>query len=212
MQTPAQDRLKKLVHKNKTSVAESLKELVDLKSKTTSSAKINKPKSGFSSTKKAHIIAKSTNDVVDSAKQIEIRINRSVESIRKKNVNEFDKSTEDEIPPLFASKNIAQERLRSLQRNLSVNTTQIDHDATRVFGESFGIENAQHGSTTDNIDEEMDWEPCEDANYTFQHLESMAVDILNESAYIIPDTNVFLDSLASIKSVIEKGLLSNSRL
>lgn len=118
-------------------------------------------------------------------------------------------AVDDDIPVLFPPKNPAQERLLSLQNSLTDNSSEIrcDHDAAQVFGDTFGIESAKPAPSVANMDEEMDWEPCEDSTYTFQQLESMVVDVdvLTESAYIIPDTNVFLDSLAPIKSVIGRG-------
>lgn len=188
--------------KDKTGFTETLREhLVDSKSKTTGSTRNVKPKLRFASPKKPHIVAKSTTDVVDSAKSS--KTSNSAKLFQNESITEFDKSTQNAVPPSFSSKNIAQERLASLQLSLSINN--VDPDASLVFGAGFGIDSAQLSSVPDHMDEEMDWEPCDDANYTFQQLESMAVDVLTESAYIIPDTNVFIDSLASIKSVIEKG-------
>lgn len=208
LRTPAQDRLNNIVKKSKSAVAESLKELFDSKSSTDSN-KRDKTKSRFSDAKKQQNVVKFAKNIVDSAKTVQPVNKALIESFRSKNVNKVDKSSQDEIPALFPPKNLAQERLRSIQQSLSSNDSQshIENDATRVFSESFGIDNnIQRKSVSTTVpDEEMDWEPMNDTDYSFQELESMAVDVLTESAYIIPDTNVFLDSLASIKSVIEKG-------
>lgn len=191
--------------KDKTGFTETLREhLVDSNSKTTGSTRNVKPKRRFASPKKPHIVAKSTIDVVDSAKSS--KTSNSAKLFQNESITKVDNSTQNAVPPSFSSKNIAQERLASLQLSLSINN--VDPDASLVFGAGFGIDSAQLSSVPDHMDEEMDWEPCDDANYTFQQLESMAVDVLTESAYIIPDTNVFVDSLASIKSVIEKGNLT----
>lgn len=191
--------------KDKTGFTETLREhLVDSNSKTTGSTRNVKPKRRFASHKKPHIVAKSTIDVVDSAKSS--KTSNSAKLFQNESITKVDKSTQNAVPPSFSSKNIAQERLASLQLSLSINN--VDPDASLVFGAGFGIDSAQLSSVPDHMDEEMDWESCDDANYTFQQLESMAVDVLTESAYIIPDTNVFVDSLASIKSVIEKGNLT----
>lgn len=185
--TPAQDRLQKLVDKNTTDVIDSFKEV-----KSASLIKIRKSTNNATIVKKSQFEVKRSHHEVGSTKLIANGIEKSV--------------TADEVPVLFPPKNPAQERLRSLQNNLALNESQCKHDATRVFGDSFGIESSKPTTTLcENMDEEMDWEPCQDSNYTFQQLESMAVDVLTDSAYIIPDTNVFLDSLASIKIVIDKG-------
>lgn len=194
--TPAQDRLQKLVDKNTSAVIDSLKEV-----KSGSLPKIRKSTNNATIVKKVLFEVKRSHDEVDTPKLIAHKIGKSV--------------TADEIPVLFPPKNPAQERLKTLQNNLSLNDSQSDHDATRVFGDSFGIESSKPAaavasSSCENMDEEMDWEPCQDSNYTFQQLESMAVDVLTDSAYIIPDTNVFLDSLASIKTVIDKGELAKN--
>lgn len=170
-------------------------------------SKCDKSKSRFGDAKKHQSVIRCAKNVVDSAKSVEPVNKALIESFRSKNVNKVEKSFRDEIPALFPPKNPAQERLRSIQQGLSSNNnSHIENDATRVFSESFGIGNVQPKSVSTTVDdEEMDWEPMNDTDYSFQELESMAVDVLTESAYIIPDTNVFLDSLASIKSVIEKG-------
>lgn len=186
--TPAQDRLQTLVDKKTKTVIDSFKEV-----KSAILPKIRKSTNNTTIVKKALFEVKRSHNEVNSTKSIKNGTGKSV--------------TADEIPVLFPPKNPAQDRLRSLQNNLSLNDSHSDHDATRVFGESFGIESNKAAATLlcENMDEEMDWEPCQDSNYTFQQLESMAVDVLTDSAYIIPDTNVFLDSLASIKTVIDKG-------
>lgn len=180
-----------------------MKELIHTIPKTTRTTRNDKPKLAFTSAKKLHFVAKSSKDEVDSAISTEIMASRSKKFMQNESITGNDKSTRYAIPPPCSSKNIAEERLHSLQLSLSLNA--IDRDSSRVFGSSFGIDNAQHSSVSNNGDEEMDWEPCDDAHYTFQQLESMAVDVLTESSYIIPDTNVFIDSLASIKKIIDKG-------
>lgn len=189
---PAQDRLQKLIDKNKSAVIDSLKEVKSINltksKKSTNNAAVVKTSH---TTATATATAKRSRDEVDSAKS---RTNQIVNC-----------ANSDEIPALFPPKTLAQDRLKSLQLNLSVNGCHSEHDAKRVFNEGFGIESDYPATMCDNTDEAMDWEPCPDSNYTFQHLESMAADVLTDSAYIIPDTNVFLDSMASIKSVIEKG-------
>lgn len=81
-------------------------------------------------------------------------------------------------------------------------------EALRVFRDTFGMgESVQSSHFNDDMDDAMDWEPIEDdPAYSFQQLESMVVDELTDSAYIVPDTNVFLDSLAIIKSISEQGM------
>lgn len=191
--TPAQDRIQKLVDKNSSAVIESVKEVV----KSANLPKTRKPTNNAPAVKKSLFVPKRTDHKVDSKKST----TNGIENVKAA------ANVDDEIPVLFPPKTLAQDRLRSLQNTLCVNESlSSEHDATRVFGDSFGFEGAKPATfAAESMDEEMDWEPCEDSNYTFQQLESMAVDVLTESAYIIPDTNVFLDSLASIKTVIEKG-------
>lgn len=186
--TPAQERLQKLADKNPKAVIDSLKEL-----KSESLPKLRKSTNNATIVKKELFKVRRSHDEVDTRKLITNGIGKS--------------ETADEISALFPSKNPAQERLKALQSNLSLNDSHSDHDAARVFGDSFGIESNKPSASSrgENMDEEMDWEPCQDSNYTFQQIESMAVDVLTDSAYIIPDTNVFLDSLASIKTIIDKG-------
>lgn len=189
--TPAQDRIQKLVDKNKTAVIESLKSVVN----TERFSKIRKSTDVATTVKRVQTAVKRPHDEVDSTKLVAKRVEKS--------------ATTDKIPVLFPPKTPAQERLKALKNNLSVKESDCDHDATKVFSDSFGIESAKPATLRENMDEAMDWEPCEcedqNSNYTFQQIESMAVDVLTDSAYIIPDTNVFIDSMASIKSIIDKG-------
>lgn len=161
-----------------------------------------------SSGQKSNVIAKRSNDEIDAAISIPYVKSETKKSHENDVLNEIDTRIADEIPALFPSKNLAEKRLRNLQNNLSLNTSDCKHNATIVFGDSFGIDGNEQKMTTlpNSIDEEMEWEPCDsNVDCTFQQIESMAVDVLTDSAYIVPDTNVFLDSLASIKSIIEKG-------
>ncbi|XP_031628262.1 transcriptional protein SWT1-like isoform X2 [Contarinia nasturtii] len=49
-------------------------------------------------------------------------------------------------------------------------------------------------------------EPIVDySTLSYQKLESMTVEILSSTSYIVPDTNVFIHSLASIKTIIDEG-------
>lgn len=117
----------------------------------------------------------------------------------------------DEIPALFPSKNPAQNRLKLLQQQLSSDVVkEKSNDALQVFHNSFGIVDTTQATVSDDKDDKdddmMDWEPSNDTSmYSLQQLEEMVVETFTDSAYIVPDTNVFLDSLASIKSVMNKG-------
>lgn len=198
--TPAQDRIQKLVDRNATAVIDSVKEVV----KSANLPKTRKATNNESIVKKSLFVPKHSANKKPTSNG----------SIKKLTLGAA--AADDDIPVLFPPKNPAQDRLRSLQHSLIVNSNENgsvhnpaqsnpNHDAARVFGDTFGIESGKPPTCGGNMDEEMDWEPCEDSTYTFQQLESMAVDVLPDSAYIIPDTNVFLDSLASIKSVIGRG-------
>lgn len=185
--TPAQDRLQTWIDTKETAVIDSFKEV------SKSLTKLRKSSNNATAAKKLHFEKKSKQDEVDSAKLL---------------TNGTEKNANEQIPSLFPLKTPAQERLNLMQNKRSDNECRGGHDAERVFGETFGIESGKPTAAApyDDVDEmAMDWEPCQDTNYTFQELESMAVDVLIDSAYIIPDTNVFIDSLASIKAIIEKG-------
>lgn len=201
--TPAQDRLQKFLDKNATAVIDSVKEVA----KSAHPAKTRTSTINGPIAKKSLFAPKRSGDKKPTSNG--------------NNKSATDGGAHDDIPVLFPPKNFAQERLRALQTSLCIESgienssfgRGSDHDATQVFGDTFGIESGNPMATcAANMDEEMDWEPCEDSTYTFQQLESMAVDVLTDSAYIIPDTNVFLDSLASIRSVISKGSLSYSNV
>ncbi|XP_055297791.1 transcriptional protein SWT1 [Sitodiplosis mosellana] len=209
--TPAQDRLQDLVATNK-AVAESLKEMVDPKQSTASPNKRKQITVSNVVEKKSHTVIQNNNNDVDSAKSAQPIANKdSIESayqqgVCKQSANE--KHSTDEIPALFPLKNPAQNRLKLLQRQLSSDVNEKNNDALHVFHSSFGIGNTTQTTVSDDMDVDMmDWEPSNNASpYSFQQLEDMVVESLTDSAYIVPDTNVFLDSLAAIKSIMDKEL------
>lgn len=193
--TPAQDRLQNLVNTYK-SAADSLKclrEMVDSKQSTHNPNKRKKLTTANSIAKKPHTVTKNNNNNVDvdAAKSSQLNKNKnSIESayqqgVCKQSICEI--NTTDEIPSLFPPKNPAQNRLKLLQQQLSSNEESVmsekNHDAVHVFHSSFGISDTKETTVSNDID----------------------VEILTDSAYIVPDTNVFIDSLASIKSIIKKG-------
>lgn len=50
-------------------------------------------------------------------------------------------------------------------------------------------------------------DPYVDSSHSLKELESMTEDVLsNVMSYIVPDTNVFIHSLASIKTILEEGI------
>lgn len=197
--TPAQDRLDKLVKKDRMAVAKSINAL--LNSKNSDSQKCDKRRTQFVDIKKPQTSSKHTNSTAESAKAVQFVHQTPINTYQSSSVGNFNNPSSDEIPVLFPPKNPAQKRLQSLQQNMTANHTHIENDKTLVFSDCFGMESVERTFTG----EEMDWEPMDDTNYSFQQLERMAVDELTESSYIIPDTNVFLDSLASIRRIIEKG-------
>lgn len=215
--TPAQDRLQHLLVTNK-AVADSLREMVDPKQSTYNSNKRKKLTTANKIAKKPHTVTKNNNNNVDAetAKSSQPNKNKvSIESAYQQGVCKqsiCESNTTDEIPALFPLKNPAQNRLKLLQRHLSSEVSEKDHDAVHVFHSSFGISDIKETTISTDMDEEMmDWESSNNGSpYSFQQIEDMVVEILTDSAYIVPDTNVFLDSLASIKSIIEKGQYSFS--
>lgn len=214
--TPAQDRLQSLVVTNK-ALADSLREMVDPKLSTQNPNKRKKLTTANSIAKKSHTVTKNNNNNVDvdAAKSGQPNKNKnSIESDYQQGVCKqsiCESHTTDEIPSLFPPKNPAQNRLEMLQQQLSSNEERVvsekNHDAVHVFRSSFGISDTKETKVSNDMDEEMmDWEPSNNGSpYSFQQIEDMVVEMLTDSAYIVPDTNVFIDSLASIKSIIEKG-------
>lgn len=216
--TPAQDRLQNMVVTNK-SAADSLKclrEMVDSKQSTHNPNKRKKLTTANSIAKKPHTVTKNNNNNVDvdAAKSSQLNKNKnSIESAYQQGVCKqsiCESNTTDEIPSLFPPKNPAQNRLKLLQQQLSSNEESVmsekNHDAVHVFHSSFGISDTKETTVSNDVDEEMmDWEPSNGSPYSFQQIEDMVVEMLTDSAYIVPDTNVFIDSLTSIKSIIKKG-------
>lgn len=209
--TPAQDRLENLIVTNKT-VAENLAKLIDSKS-TTSNDKREKPI--IHATKRSHTVTKRTTDRVESAKSNKQAIESddsmvsvSLQYTKQHNAKEVEKTASDEIPALFPSKNLAEQRMTSLQQKLTNGAKKQNVDALCVFRETFGMgDSVQSSNSNADMDDAMDWESSDDAAYSFQQLESMVVEEeLTDSFYIVPDTNVFLDSLTAIKNISEQGI------
>lgn len=159
--------------------------------------------------------------VATSKKKCEAVISSIIEQIESKT-----ESTAD-IPTIFGLKTPAQNRLTKLRKKLEadINSEMLDveqrNDETlHVIRNGFGIKTQSDvvdaGNTiTSTIQHEenmeMDWEPSftEDANQTefsLNFIEDIVFKDLSESAYIVPDTNIFLDSLDCIRSIIQKGV------
>lgn len=189
LNTPAQDRIRKLVNKKKLT-ARPFKEMVSINpSNKISTAQAIKFSVGNIRDKEPHTVTKSAKHHVDF-KQI-------VQEF--KNNNMIGNHAVVESLALFKSKNVAEDRLRKLKQELTTNQSVNGNDEDCVMDARANIE---------AIDEEMEWDP---------YNESMDVDdadVLLDFTYIIPDTNVFIDSLELIKSLAEKGLvlLSNFAL
>lgn len=131
------------------------------------------------------------------------------------------------IPKIFDLKTPAQNRLTKLRKKLEadinsemLNVEQVDDDTLHVIQNGFGIEtrsdvvdagNVSLSTVQNDDDMEMDWEPSftEDANQTEFSIQDIVFEDLSESAYIVPDTNVFLDSLVCIRSIMQKGVKNN---
>lgn len=129
-----------------------------------------------------------------------------------------------DIPKIFDLKTPAQNRLTKLRKKLEadinsemLNVEQVNDDTLHVIQNGFGIEtqsdevdarNSVFSAVQNDADMEMDWEPSftEDANQTEFSIKDMVFQELSESAYIVPDTNVFLDSLICIRSIMQKGV------
>lgn len=218
--TPAQDRLQNVAKKKV--IAESVKDLVG-KITTTTNSNNKQPKTStvINSAKKPLPVTKCSGDTVDSAKTakpVENNCSSEVSSplrTRQQTAIKITIPSPDKIPSLFPSKTRAQDRISILQHSASAEPSNKDPFAIDVFQSGFGMSGNNDETGTAKMDEEMEWEDCgeyvDDSTYSFQQLEDMVVDVMsdpNESAYIIPDTNVFLDSLAPIKRVMEKGLPS----
>lgn len=184
--------------------------------KTLPSAKITLPsaKITFSITKKPLLSAKTSTDQVDSAKcepNVDKHIPLSSDvnmQVHEQSVSKTKNLSPEKLPALFKSKTPAQDRLIKLQKEAPI----------AVFESSFGLNGTTQSSISENMDEEMEWEDCgdegaDDPTYSFQELEDMVVEVeadSSQSVHIVPDTNVFLDSLAPIKCVVERGTFFNT--
>lgn len=141
-------------------------------------------------------------------------INRSVET-RTPNKPCMNRSNSavptDEIPSLFPPKTPGQNRLDRLRHSLNsenANTpSESAQHALTVIQSEFGLASTTLSNVGNHIahtvideDEPMDWEPCD----VFEQVENV---VYNESkrAYIVPDTNVFLDELSCIRDTIHSG-------
>lgn len=129
-----------------------------------------------------------------------------------------------DIPKIFNLRTPAQNRLTKLRKKLEtdinsemLNVEQVNDDTLHIIQNGFGIEtqndvvdagNASSSTVQNDDDMEMDWEPSftEDANETEFSIEDIVFQDLSKSAYIVPDTNVFLDSLVCIRSIMQKGV------
>lgn len=209
LKTPAQDRLQRMVSANKT-VAENVLKSFVLKPFVSKPTVSNPHKRTKLMTERSHTVTECTSNGAGSAKSDKQAFDNKdlIKSVQKcHSAQEIKKAPSDEIPALFPTKNLAQQRLHSIQQKLSCDEEKQRNDVLRVFQDNFGMGSSIQTATvaTDDLDEEMDWEPYDETTYSFQQLESMVVEELKGSAYIVPDTNVFLDSLVSIKDAIEKG-------
>lgn len=198
--------------------AENLKDAYDQQASVRNNNKRPKPPNVNIIAKKTCTSAKVPADEVDSAKCANVVKNNEMFSIanqslaRNQNALKIENATQEKMPALFPSKTPAQDRLNTFPRSVSTDVNgKSQKQALDVFHSGFEISGGAEPTVSgDNMDEEMEWEDCgvDDATYSFQQLEDMVVEVLadtSDSAFIIPDTNVFLDSLAPIKCVMEEG-------
>ncbi|XP_031628221.1 transcriptional protein SWT1 [Contarinia nasturtii] len=205
--TPAQDRLQRMVTKSK----EAAKLMANSKSTSTSPNKRKK----ISISKSLFIVPSrdkhQTMDFVPSfvnKDTIEVDCEQDV----RQHCVDTHKHSSDDIPTLFPPKTPAQDRLNKLQPKklpATSSPSQKNNDLLSVIYNGFGIETPVVDNSVEQMDcdEMMEWD--DDETYSFEQLESMVIDIVStDSAYVIPDTNVFLDSLQPIKRIIEKDQYS----
>lgn len=239
IKTPAQDRLQKLVKKKL--IAENVTELLDRPSSNVdkpksvpnsdskrlklpnidASAKLNlsSAKITLPSTKNPLLSPKTSTDQVDSVESepnvdkhapLSFDVNMRVNDQK---VSQIKSSSPEKLPALLKSKTPAQDRLIKLQKEASIKNI-------AVFESSFGLNGTTQSTISENMDEEMEWEDCgdesaDDPTYSFQELEDMVVEVEANSSqlvHIVPDTNVFLDSLAPIKCIVERGNFFNTNI
>ncbi|XP_037029357.1 uncharacterized protein LOC119069413 [Bradysia coprophila] len=137
-------------------------------------------------------------------------INRTeVRTPHKPSTNDTNVShSSDEIPSLFPPRTPAQNRLDLLRNTLNsenANTpSESAQHALTIIQSEFGLSsvaspNTCNHNTTIDEDEPMVWEPCD----VFEEVENL---VYSESkhAYIVPDTNVFLDELSCIRDTIQR--------
>lgn len=196
---------------------ENVKDAYDQQASVRNNNKLPKPSTVNIIAKKTCTSAKVPADEVDSAKCANVVKNNETIPIANQSLarNQNSLNTKntilEKIPALFSSKTPAQDRLNTFPRIVSTDVNgKSQQQALDVFHSGFGISSGAEPTVSgDNMDEEMEWEDCgDDATYSFQQLEDMVVEVLadtSNAAFIIPDTNVFLDSLAPIKCVMEKG-------
>lgn len=206
--TPTQDRLPKkdALIKNK-KIAESVRELVRTKSS------LNKIKNATivgDIDKKPCTV---TNTLYDKTQSFENNIDvHEFVNVKKQISHTAIPTIHDEIPALFPLKTPAQDRLKTYhQKNATPSQKKIADMS--VFHKSFGIGDISNSSALEDSDEKMDCDElmeCDDDDtYSFDQIESMVIDtIVADSAYIVIDSNIFLESLTPIKQIMDNGMHS----
>lgn len=187
--TPAQDRIQKYNGINV--LAEQVKTLVDPKS--TAEIPSNKRKLPFGNDTAKH----RRDDAIKAQlpkNDNELKIGHPITiGLSKRSPSPIAHEKIDDIPALFSKKSV-QNRLSTIPEQ-SVPQNGILNDAISVFSNCFGFGGVAASAAMDE-DEEMDWQPAE---YSPR-------DAVGDCTCIVPDTNVLLDSLVSVKSVLEKGM------
>lgn len=209
--TPAQDRLEKTIISFKVPAKASAGKKTEYVSYNNNGGKEPWSRSNNSEQKRQKL-------VIPTKKKSAAVVSSIIEHIENKSESSAD------IPKIFHLKTPAQNRLTKLRKKLEaninsemVNVEQVNDDSLHVIQNGFGIGNqldvvdARNVSTStvqNDDDMEMDWEPSftEDAKQTEFSIEDIVFEDLSESAYIVPDTNVFLDSLVCIRSIMQKGV------
>ncbi|XP_031628263.1 uncharacterized protein LOC116344037 isoform X3 [Contarinia nasturtii] len=131
----------------------------------------------------------------DSEKLVEIRKNKihcSVDSAQKRNIDKIDKNDGQLKEPSTGFGSLFIVRF----------LTRCSENGKKLYRKIF--DTFQHVKPSNVCDKKV--EPIVDySTLSYQKLESMTVEILSSTSYIVPDTNVFIHSLASIKTIIDEG-------
>lgn len=117
----------------------------------------------------------------------------------------------EEVPCIFPPKTPSQDRLNRLRNSINPpienellkNVPTHHAHALNVIRNEFGLSDNNNDDVNVTLDEDepMDWEPCD----IFEKIENIVYKNIIDLAYIVPDTNAFLDGMSCIRDTIQRG-------